>query len=225
MNVRIASATTIRSGVITSRIETRARVAQQLVHRDRLPDQLLDLGRTPARRAAGRRGTCARAAGRRRAARCSRPNTLSSHQRAASGNDSSRSVSPVGAQSTMITSHSPDSTWRLELQQAEQLVAAGRDGQLLGGDPVDAALHQQPAEPAPATARPVALELVLRLHLLGAQAAADVGRLAADRRLAATPRASAPGRWRARSSARPAAAQRRAVAAATDVLPTPPLPV
>ena len=34
-------------------------------------------------------------------------NTLSSHQRATSGNDSNRSVSPVGAQSTTITSHSP----------------------------------------------------------------------------------------------------------------------
>ncbi len=36
-------------------------------------------------------------------------NALSSHQRAASGNDSSRSVSPVGAQSTMIASYSPAS--------------------------------------------------------------------------------------------------------------------
>ena len=36
-------------------------------------------------------------------------NTLSIHQRATSGNDSSRSVSPVGAQSTMTTSHSPES--------------------------------------------------------------------------------------------------------------------
>ncbi len=36
-------------------------------------------------------------------------NTFSIHQRATSGNDSSRSVSPVGAQSTTIASQSPDS--------------------------------------------------------------------------------------------------------------------
>ena len=38
-------------------------------------------------------------------------NTFSSHQRATSGNESSRSVSPVGAQSTTITSHSPLPCW------------------------------------------------------------------------------------------------------------------
>ena len=45
--------------------------------------------------------------------RFSQGNTFSSHQRATSGKDSRRSVSPVGAQSTMITSNSPDSWWRL----------------------------------------------------------------------------------------------------------------
>ena len=90
----------------------------------------------------------------------------------------------------------------LEREQAEQLVAARRHGQLLGGDPVDAALHQHAAEPA-LHARPVALELVLGLDLLGEQAAADVGRAAADRASRATRRASARGRWRARSCARP----------------------
>ena len=69
----------------------------------------------------------------------------------------------------------------LEREQAEQLVAARRHGQLLGRDPVDAALHQHPAEPA-LHPRPVALELVLGLDLLGEQAVADVGRAAADRR-------------------------------------------
>ena len=44
--------------------------------------------------------------------------TFSSHQRATSGNESSRSVSPVGAQSTMTTSQSPDVGCALELQQA-----------------------------------------------------------------------------------------------------------
>ena len=70
----------------------------------------------------------------------------------------------------------------LDLQQREQLVAAGRHGQLLGRDPVDALVDEQPAEP-PLHRRPVALQLVLGLHLLGPQAAADVGRLGADARL------------------------------------------
>ncbi len=36
-------------------------------------------------------------------------NTFWIHQRATSGNDSKRSVSPVGAQSTITVSHSPES--------------------------------------------------------------------------------------------------------------------
>ena len=51
--------------------------------------------------------------------RFSQGNTFSSHQRATSGNDSSRSVSPVGAQSTTITSNSPDSWWRLSCSRAK----------------------------------------------------------------------------------------------------------
>ena len=51
-----------------------------------------------------------RASGRAAARICrSNGNTLSIHHRATSGNDSSRSVSPVGAQSTTITSQSPES--------------------------------------------------------------------------------------------------------------------
>src|SRR5262249_33199572 len=67
----------------------------------------------------------------------------------------------------------------LEDQQREQLVAARRDGQLLGGDPVHAALHQQAAQPLRDRA-PVVLELVLGLYLLGVQALGDRRRLAAD---------------------------------------------
>ena len=106
-------------------------------------------------------------------------NTLSIHQRATSGNDSSRSVSPVGAQSTMITSHSPGFVVRLQPQQREQLVHARRDGQLLGRDPVDAALDEQLAQPL-LHAGPVALHLLLGLDLLAPQAVADLDRLGAQ---------------------------------------------
>ncbi len=74
-------------------------------------------------------------------------NTLSIHQRATSGNESSRRVSPVGAQSTTIASHSPLVMLGLQTQQREQLVHPRRHGQLLGRDAVDAALEQQLAEP------------------------------------------------------------------------------
>ena len=172
MNVRIASATTIRSGVITSRIETRVAVAQDLVHRDEVADEPLDLGERPARRAA-ETSRNVRASGRAAASSaCSRPNTLSSHQRAASGNDSSRSVSPVGAQSTTITSHSPDSTWRLSRSRLNSSSPPG--GTVSSSAAIRSTPRSMSTPPSHScTARPVALELVLRLHLLGPQAAAD----------------------------------------------------
>ena len=70
----------------------------------------------------------------------------------------------------------------LEPQQAEQLVAAGRHGQLLGRDPLHAALDQHLPEPA-LHRRPVALELLLRRDLLRPQVRRQLGRLAPDRRL------------------------------------------
>ena len=60
----------------------------------------------------------ARASGRAAASSCvSRPETFASHQRATSGNESSRSVSPVGAQSTTITSQPPGLQCALSAQQ------------------------------------------------------------------------------------------------------------
>ena len=112
MNVRIASATTIRSGVITSRTETASRSRRMSCIATRFATSPWT---SPITSSSGsRRSRNARASGRAAASSCvSRPISLPSHQRAASGNESSRSVSPVGAQSTTITSHSPSSTWRL----------------------------------------------------------------------------------------------------------------
>ena len=90
----------------------------------------------------------------------------------------------------------------LEHEQAEQLVAAGRDGQLLGGDPVHAALHQQPAEPLRDRA-PVVLELVLREDLLRVQLAWPPSSARRRPRPAARRPANAPGRWRSRASSGP----------------------
>ena len=152
----------------------------------------------------------ARASGRAAASSCvSRPNTLSSHQRATSGNDSSRSVSPGRRAVDDDRVPLAGLPVALDLQQAEQLVAAGRHAELLGGDAVHAALGQHAAEPA--------------LHAATSCARAPPGpapagrtgrrrRRSARRRPAsrARRRASARGPWRARSRARPAAAMRRA---------------
>ena len=106
----------------------------------------------------------------------------SSHQVTTSGNDRSRSVSPVGAQSTITQSNSPSSWWRLIQSSENSSSMPGRHGQLLGRDAVDAALGEQVAEPA-LHAVPVALHLLLGLHLLAEEVRADVGRLGAERRL------------------------------------------
>ena len=69
---------------------------------------------------------------------------------------------------------------RLQPQQREQLVHARRDGELLGGDAVEAALEEQLAEPL-LHAGPVALHLVLGVDLLAPQALAGRARLGPQR--------------------------------------------
>ena len=66
-----------------------------------------------------------------------------------------------------------------DLQQAEELVHARRDGQLLGGDAEDAAVGEDPAEPV-ADGGPVRLELGLRLDLLGPEQRRDLARLGTE---------------------------------------------
>ena len=89
----------------------------------------------------------------------------------------------------------------LEAQQREQLVPARRHRELLGGDPLDAALDEHLPEPA-LHRGPVLLQLRLRGDLLGP----EPGRRprSAPRRPPARGRrrASAPGRWRGRACAR-----------------------
>ena len=70
----------------------------------------------------------------------------------------------------------------LDLQQAEELVHARRDGQLLGGDVHHPAVGEQRAEPALDRA-PVRLHLALRLHLLAPEPLADRGRVGPERGL------------------------------------------
>jgi hypothetical protein len=72
----------------------------------------------------------------------------------------------------------------LDLQQAEELVHPGRDGELLGADAIHAALEQHLAQPV-LHRGPVALHLVLGGDLLGPQPLADRRRLAAHLHLEA----------------------------------------
>ena len=111
--------------------------------------------------------------------RRSQGKTFSSHHRATSGKERRRSVSPVGAQSTTIASNSLRLVVALDLEQREELVHAGRHGQLLGRDGIDPALREELAEPL--TDRvPVALHLLLRLDLLPPQLVPARGRRRAE---------------------------------------------
>ena len=109
--MRIASFTTIRSGVMTRRIEVVERsrrmsfMATRLRTRRSMSSNTASPGRAMSSIPAN--GRAAATIGPRKG------NTFSSHQVQTSGKDRSRSVSPVGAQSTMIASNSPDSWWCL----------------------------------------------------------------------------------------------------------------
>ena len=181
MNVRIASATTMRSGVITSRTETASRSRRMSCIATRLATRPWT---SPITSSSGRRRSRnARASGRAAASSCvSRPISLPSHQRAASGNDSSRSVSPVGAQSTTITSHPPSSTWRLSRSRLNSSSPPG------GTVSSSAAIRSTPRSTStwpsqPRTADQWRSSSILRGHLLGPEVRRQLGRLGADRRL------------------------------------------
>ena len=90
----------------------------------------------------------------------------------------------------------------LDRQQREQLVGAGRHGELVGGDAVDAALDEHLAGPV-LHRGPVGLELVLRGDLLRPQARRRSRPAAsAELRRPARRPASAPDRSRRRASGR-----------------------
>ena len=199
-------------------------VAQQLVHRDEVADEPLHLGDDLLVRAAGRRGTCARAGAPPRAstARGRAPCPATSAPRPGTR---AAAASRRSARSRRRSRPSrSDSAWPLSTSSENSSSPPG------GTVSSSAAIRSTPrsissaAEPVRDRA-PVLLELVLGLHLLGVQAARRPW--SARRRPAAcrTSASECAGSVETTSVRAPAAAQRRAVAAATDVLPTPPLPV
>ena len=223
MNVRIASATTIRSGVITSRTDTArgrggCRASRRAWRRARWTS-------SSTSSSGSRRSRNARANGRAAASSCvSRPTSFPSHQRAASGNDSSRSVSPVGAQSTTITSQRPSSTWRLIRSRLNSSSPPG------GTVSSSAAIRSTPRSTSSRRATPARRTSGARARPARTPAAPTArSPTSPGSRADLRSRARRPSEWAGSVESTivrcPAAAQRRAVAAATDVLPTPPLPV
>jgi hypothetical protein len=220
--VRRASSMTIRSGFITSRSDTRlvsrriSFIAMRLAtrpwtsSRTASPGSFMSSTARANGRAASRMRLC-----------CG--NTRSSHQRATSGNDSSRSVSPVGAQSTTTTSCSPASWWRLS-------ASSENSSSRPGGTVSSSALMRS-------TPRSISIEpsqSCTPFQLRSSSAWAETcwphrhGPIGAGSVPSGTCSASASecaGSVDSTTVRSPAAAQRRAVAAATDVFPTPPLPV
>ena len=222
MKVRIASATTIRSGVITSRSETALRSRRISCIATRLSTSRCT---SPITRSSGSfRSRKASASGRAAASSCvSRPVSLPSHQRAASGNDSSRSVSPVGAQSTTITSQPPSSTWRLSRSRENSSSPPG------GTVSSSAAIRSTPRSISTAPSHSCTAAQCSSSSACAetccAHKLAPISAGSPPTGVSSTSASECAGSVESTIVRSPAAAQRRAVAAATEVLPTPPLPV
>ena len=145
------------------------------------------------------------------------------YQARTSGSDRNRIVSAVGAQSTTTTSHSPDATWVLMSVRAK---ISSRPGRMASSS---ASTSSTPAQFR--TLGEVLLDVGPRLLEAGPGVELLAGEVVGHgRRLVAEPDVERVGQrvgrvGRQDSVRSPASAQRRAVAAATVVLPTPPFPV
>ena len=206
MKVRWASLITIRSGFMTRRIVQDRRSRRIAFIAIRLRTRRCTSSKTSG---PGRGTSKVRARGRAAPTRRrSQGKTFSSHQRAMSGKPSRRSVSPVGAQSTITTSNPRALVVVLYLQQAEQLVHA-REARSAPRRGSARCRGRRAARQPVLHRRPVRLHLQLRAHLLAPEQVAG-GRRLVDR---ARPPASPRGCGRDRSRGRPCAARRRRNAA------------
>ncbi len=149
--------------------------------------------------------------------------TLSIHQRATSGNDSSRSVSPVGAQSTTITCQSPDCHWACS--------RSSENSSSIPGGTVSSAAEMR-SMPRSASSSPSHCLTADQWRSSSSWAETWSPQSRSETAVGSEPMALpseserlCAGSVESTSVRRPAAAHARAVHAATDVLPTPPLPV
>jgi hypothetical protein len=147
----------------------------------------------------------------------------SSHQVTTSGNESSRSVSPVGAQSTITQSNSPSSWWRLIWSREKSSSMPG------GTVSSSAAIRSTPRSSSSPPSQPCTESQWRSISSCACTSwpnrfgAAWVG--SAPSSASSESDRLCAGSVESTTVRSPAAAQRRAVAAATLVLPTPPLPV
>ena len=219
MKVRIASATTMRSGVVTRRIVTREASRSSSCMAIRLRTRRCTSSIT--RSSGSERSRNARASGRAAdSSALSRPITRSSHQRAASGNESSRSVSPVGAQSTTIASHSPDSAWRLSWSRLNSSSAPG------GTVSSSAAIRSTPRSASTPPSQPCTADQFCSSSSCACTCWAHTPpptSVGSEPTVSWSDSASECAGSVESTRVRPP--MRRAVAAATEVFPTPPLPV
>ena len=218
MKVRIASLTTIRSGFITSRTVVREWSRRMPFIATRLRARRSRSSKTPS--AGSGMSNSERAQG--ASLRCE-GRMRSSHQVTTSGNESSRSVSPVGAQSTTTQSNSPSSWWRL-------IHSSEKSSSIPGGTVSSSAAMR--STPRSSSSEPSQSCTESQWRSISSWACTSwPKRLSAS--CVGTPPSSASSESESEWAGsvdrttvrRPAAAKRRAVAAATLVLPTPPLPV
>ena len=222
MKVRCASLITIRSGFMTSRIVARLESRRISFIAIRLRTSRWTSASTSA---SGMSTSIIRAIGRAAATiRRSHGKTFSSHQLAMSGNESSRSVSPVGRAVDDDDVVLARLVVALDLQQAEELVHPRRHAELLGGDVEDAALGEQRRRASACTAAQFASISRSACTSWPQRQLADRRRVGAELGLERV-REAVRGIGREDHGSQPDAAHRRAVAAATLVFPTPPLPV
>ena len=192
MNVRRASSTARRSGVMTRRTEARSASRSTSLIASTPRTSAVTSARTSSPGSAT--SSTARANGRAASnvPRSCAGTTRSSHQRATSGSDSSRRVSPVGAQSTTTTSNSSPSAWRRSRRSAS---SSSRPGGTVSSS---AEMRSAPrrsswADSQERTAVQLRSSSACAWHLLGPQAVADRRRLVAHAGRRARPASAVRG--------------------------------
>ena len=155
--------------------------------------------------------------------RFSQGNTFSSHHFATSGNERRRSVSPVGAQSTITQSKRSSSWWRL--------ICSSENNSSMPGGTVSSSAEIL-STPRSASSSPSQSPTASQWVSICSWACTSWPQRFGAISLGSPPSCSSSesdsecaGSVERTTVFSPAAAQRRAVAAATLVLPTPPLPV
>src|SRR3954454_1005637 len=218
----MASPMTMRSGFMTRRTEARARSRRISFMAMRLSDSRLTSANT-ASEGMGMSKT-ERASGRATARICfSHGKTFSSHQRETSGKESRRSVSPVGAQSTMTTSHSPLAWARLSCSSANSSSIPG--GTVSSSAEIRSTPRSMSSSPSQLWTADQCSSISAWDSTCWACSPPATGVGAGPTSSSSASAREWAGSVDMTSVRRPAAAQARAVLAATDVLPTPPLPV